>query len=80
MIVLDVRKEARHVSKCKLSLTVGELVGFLSELDPNETVIVGSAFLSADEGWAWYSSIKEADFKDVSLNEVEDIGAIVDAW
>lgn len=80
MVILNVRKEARSPIYASRSLTVGELVGFLSELDEDQEVCVGSAYLSDSEGWYWYSSIQEADFKDVTFTEGGDITLIGDAW
>lgn len=80
MVILNVRKEARSPIYASRSLTVGELIGFLSELDEDQEVCVGSAFLSEAEGWYWYASIVEADFKSVEYNEAGDVVLIEDAW
>lgn len=80
MIVLNVRKESHIPMYASRSLTVGELVGFLSQLDENQEICLGTAFLSEDEGWYWYSSVQESDFKEVECNEAGDIVLIGDAW
>lgn len=79
MIVLDVRKEARNTIDCEPTVTVGELIRFLRMFDESEPIMVGSSYLSDDEGWCWYSSINWSDFKEVERNEIGDIVLIGNA-
>ena len=80
MVILDVRKETCDPNNINLTMTVEELIDFLHQLPENEQICFGSVFLSQSEGWHWYSSIQEADFKEVEFTTKGDIALIGDAW